>query len=122
MSHSISRETISPSEALKLIAITLNNPSVKHRRIDMRKVYQASSDLLVPGASRGWTLTLNPRGAVIDGLDLVLAMVHVWKPATFDIARGVRAERRGARRAPFRQPVVAEHEIDAKTLRAHANA
>lgn len=96
------RETIQPSEALKLVASTLNNPSIRHERIDMARVYSATAAVLSGGVP-GKILTITAGGVVIEGLAEVLAAIHAWKPITMDVARGVsgeRAYRRAAQMAP----------------------
>jgi hypothetical protein len=112
MAHNMTRETIGPSDALRMIADTLNNPSVWHERIDMKRVYQATAELLESvDKSRIPKLAITRRGAVVVGLEYVMAMVHAWKPCTFDIARGVRGRRIGARRAAFVMPEIPPREI-----------
>lgn len=107
------RETVQPSEALKLICDTLNNPSIKHERVEMKDVYQASAEALRGRAHK--PLSITKRGVIVEGLIDILALVHVWKPAPFDIARGVRGvrvyDRRGPQRAMEFDDTAIEHDI-----------
>lgn len=120
--HNLTRETIAPSEALKMIADTLNNPSIWHERIEIKRVYQATAAILDPRGAAIPRLAVTRRGAVIIGLEYILAMVHSWKPCTFDVARGVRGKRIGAKRAAFVMPEIPERDISTRELRKHANA
>lgn len=104
------RETIQPAEALRFICDTLNNPSIKHERIEMKDVYLASAEALRGRAHK--PLSLTRRGVIVEGLIDMLACVHVWKPAPFDIARGVRGVRVYDRRGPVRAPEFDEGAIE----------
>lgn len=95
------RETIQPSEALKLVAQTLNSPSIRHERVDMQKVYTATAAVLAGGAP-GRLLTITSGGVVVEGLAEILAAIHAWKPVTLDVARGVPGERAYTRIGPQR--------------------
>jgi hypothetical protein len=85
------REMVQPSEALKLICDTLNNPSIKHERIEMKDVYQATAEALQGRAHK--PLSITKRGVIVEGLIDVLACVHAWRAVPFDIARGVKGIR-----------------------------
>ncbi len=108
------REMVEPGEMLKFICDTLNNPSIKHERIEMKDVYQASAEALRGRAHK--PLSLTRRGVIVEGLIDALACVHVWKPAPFDVARGVRGvrvyDRRGPQSAPVFDDTAIEHEIE----------
>ncbi len=84
-------EVIEPSEALKLIASTLNSPSIKHERIEMQNVYLLTAQVLSSWQPRKLSITTN--GVVTEGLTSLLAVVHAWKAAKFDVARDVKGER-----------------------------
>jgi len=101
------RETIHPSEALKMIAVTLNNPSIRHERIDMNEVLAATA-AVIAGNPPARILTITSKGVVIEGLTEILAAVHAWRPVPFDVARGVSGERAYERRGPKR----AVHSVD----------
>lgn len=101
------REIVTPSEALKLVASTLNNPSIRHERIDMQRVYTATAAVLNGGVP-GRLLTITVAGVVVEGLAEILAAIHAWKPVTMDVARGVPGERAYTRLGPQRAPQVEE--------------
>ena len=119
------REILSPTEALTLIANTLNNPSIKHERIEMRAVYEATAEALRGRAHK--PLTITKRGVVLEGLVDVLAAIHAWKPVPFDIARGAKGtrvyDRRGAKKAKRFDPRAIEKEVSSRVreLRLQAN-
>jgi hypothetical protein len=94
------REMVQPSEALKLICDTLNNPSIKHERIEMKEVYEATAEALQGRAHK--PLSITKRGVIVEGLIDILACVHAWKAAPFDVARGVKGIRVYDRRGPHR--------------------
>lgn len=95
------REILNPSDAMKFLIATLNNPSIQHERIEMKDLYIATAEALEGKTHRPITLTKS--GVVIEGLAAVLASVHAWKPISVDVAKnakGTRAyERKGPRRA-----------------------
>lgn len=96
------RELIHPSEALKLIAQTLNCPSIAHERVNMAEVLNATAAVLASNPPAK-VLTITRRGVVVEGLNEILAAVHAWKPVPFDVLRdapGKRAYRRGPAKAP----------------------
>jgi len=101
------REIIHPTEALKLIAATLNSPSIRHERIEMTEVYNATA-AVVGGNPPARILSITSNGVVIEGLTGILAAVHAWKPVPFDVARGVRGVRAYERKGPKR----ANHSVD----------
>lgn len=99
------RETVTPSEALKLVAATLNNPSIRHERIDMQSVYTATAAVLNGGVP-GRLLAITVSGVVVEGLVEMLAAIHAWKPVTMDVARGIPGERAYSRVGPAKAPMI----------------
>lgn len=106
------RETLTPTEALKLIAATLNNPSIRHERIEMSDVFTATA-AVVAGNTGAKILTITRNGVVIEGLADILAAVHAWKPVLFDVARGVSGVRAYSRRGPIRAPEIEPQRLEA---------
>lgn len=103
------REMIEPSEALKLVVATLNSPSIRHERVEMRDIYISTAGVF---ANRGAvSISITARGVVTEGLADILAVVHAWKPALFDVAR-VRGERAYERKGPRKVPEINPAEID----------
>ncbi len=92
------RETLTPSDAMKLLVATLNNPSIQHERIEIAEVYAATASLL--NGKDPQPLTITKSGVVLEGLRTVLACVHAWKPALCDVARGAKGTRAYERKGP----------------------
>lgn len=92
------REIVSPTDALKFLVATLNSPSIQHERLDMREIYLATAEAMKGRAHK--PLTLTGRGVVIEGLTDIIAQIHAWKPAPYDIRRGVHGTRVYTRLGP----------------------
>lgn len=106
------RETVTPSDALKLLIATLNNPSIQHERLELKDVYVATAELL--NGKTPQPLTITKSGVVLEGLKTVMACVHAWKPALCDVARGAKGTRAYERKGPSKARTASEllEEID----------